>query len=102
MRGAGRNPQALLDRMAPTLGAILADPRIKEIAVTPKGLRLVRQAGEGRRGEHLLLRQAVFDDAAVTAGRSRTACSVRSTAARSILAGRTGPAGATRHAEAVA
>jgi hypothetical protein len=44
-----------------------AQARVKEIAITAKGLRIVRQAGEGRRGEHLLLRQAIFDAAAVPA-----------------------------------
>ena len=65
----GESPEAqhLLDAIAPAAAAILADPRVKELAVTPKGIRIVRQAGEGRRGEHLLLRQAVFDDAHVGA-----------------------------------
>lgn len=66
-RGSGGNPQTLLNSMAPLIGAILADPRIKEVAITRKGLRIIRQAGEGRRGEHLLLRQAVFAGAAVPA-----------------------------------
>lgn len=64
-RGSGVDPQSLLESLSARIGAILSDPRVKEIAVTPKGLRIVRQAGEGRRGEHLLLRQAVFDNAAV-------------------------------------
>ena len=50
----------------PIIGKILADPKVKEIGVTKKGLRLVWQASEGRRGEHLILRQCVFDDARVT------------------------------------
>ena len=44
---------------------ILADRRVKEIAITDRGLRIVRQAGEGKRGEHLLLRQTVFENANV-------------------------------------
>ena len=48
-----------------TLASILADPRVKEIAITPRGLRIIRQAGEGKRGDHLLLRQSVFENAAV-------------------------------------
>ena len=31
----------------------------------PRGLRIIRQAGEGKRGDHLLLRQSVFENAAV-------------------------------------
>lgn len=65
IRGNGPDAQRLLDRMAAPLRAIFADPLVKEVAVTPKGLRIVRQADEGRRGEHLLLRQAVFDNAQV-------------------------------------
>jgi hypothetical protein len=68
IRGASAQSQDLVDRMAAPLRAIFGDPLVKEVAVTPKGLRIVRQAGEGRRGEHLLLRQAVFDAAHVPAG----------------------------------
>ena len=67
IRGQSEASQGLIDALAQPLAAILADPRVKEIAVTPKGLRIVRQAAEGRRGEHLLLRQAMFDDAGVPA-----------------------------------
>ncbi len=67
VRGESAQAAHLLDRLAGAMAAILADPAIKEIAVTRKGLRIVRQAGEGRRGEYLLLRQAVFDAADVPA-----------------------------------
>lgn len=65
----GENPRAELTLQALTepMAAILSDPTVKEIAVTRQGLRVIRQAGEGRKGEYLLLRQAVFDEAAVTA-----------------------------------
>jgi len=39
----------------------LADPRVKEIAVTRNGLRIIRQVDEGRPGDYLLLRQAAFE-----------------------------------------
>jgi len=61
-RGAGR----LLAELSAPIGAILADPRVKEVAITERGLRIVRQAGEGKRGEHLLLRQALFENANVS------------------------------------
>lgn len=67
IRGSSSVAQTYLDALAQPLKAILSDPRVKEIAVTPKGLRVIRQAGEGRRGEHLLLRQAMFDGADVPA-----------------------------------
>lgn len=57
--------ERLLAALAETLIDVLADARIKEIVITERGLRIVRQAGEGKRGEHLLLRQSVFEDAAV-------------------------------------
>jgi hypothetical protein len=57
--------EALLVELADTLRAILADPHVKEVAVTPRGVRILRQAGEGKRGDHLLLRQSVFENAGV-------------------------------------
>ena len=66
IRGNSPAAQKHLDRIGSTIGKILADPKVKEIGVTKKGLRLVWQASEGRRGEHLLLRQCVFDGASVT------------------------------------
>ncbi|HML42165.1 MULTISPECIES: hypothetical protein [Hyphomicrobium] len=67
IRGENARAEKLLEKLAKPMAAILADPRVKEIAVTREGLRIIRQAGEGRRGEYLLLRQAVFDEAAVSA-----------------------------------
>lgn len=57
--------QLLLDELAGVIGGVLQDPRVKEIAVTDRGLRIVRQACEGKRGDHLLLRQSVFENAQV-------------------------------------
>ena len=48
------------------MAKITSEPKVSEIGVTKKGLRLVWQASEGRRGEHLILRQSVFDEAQVT------------------------------------
>lgn len=67
VRGEDARSEELLERLAAPMAAILADARVKEIAVTRRGLRIIRQAGEGRRGEYLLLRQAVFDTGAVAA-----------------------------------
>lgn len=55
----------LLTALTPVLSDILEDARVKEIAITDRGLRIVRQAAEGKRGEHLLLRQSTFDNAKV-------------------------------------
>ncbi len=65
IRGESVRSRMLLQRLAEPLVDILADPRVKEIVITRRGLRLIRQAGEGRKGEYLLLRQATFDKADV-------------------------------------
>jgi hypothetical protein len=57
--------EALCHDLVAVLARLLADPRVKEVTLTPKGARIVRQVAEGQRGEHLLLRQAVFGDAMV-------------------------------------
>jgi hypothetical protein len=65
IRGLDNRADELLAAVAPSLTALFCMPRTKEVAVTARGLRVVFQAGEGRRGEHLLMRQCVFDNAAV-------------------------------------
>ncbi len=39
------------------------DPRMKELVITPKGVRLVYQAAQGERADYLVLRQARFAQA---------------------------------------
>ena len=64
LRGsAGAGP--LLAALTPALRDLLADGRVKEVLVTPGAARIVWQAGEGERGNYLLLRQCRFDGAAV-------------------------------------
>lgn len=65
VRGSGPMAEALCHELAPVLAKLLADTRVKEVTLTPKGVRIVRQVAEGQRGEHLLLRQAVFGDVTV-------------------------------------
>jgi hypothetical protein len=67
VRGKDARSDLVFERLAPAAAAILADPQVKEVAITPEGFRIVRQASEGRRGDYLLLRQAVFDENAVPA-----------------------------------
>lgn len=57
--------EPLLAELAPVLSGILQDPRVKEIAITERGMRIVRQGAEGKRGDHLLLRQSVFEKAQI-------------------------------------
>ncbi len=58
--------QGTLDAISSTLRRLLADSRMKEVAATGKGLRLIWQADEGQRGSHLILRQCRFENAAVS------------------------------------
>jgi hypothetical protein len=73
VRGKNARSDAVFERLAPAAAAILSDPLVKEIAVTPEGFRIIRQASEGKRGDYLLLRQAVFDETAVPAAVLETA-----------------------------
>jgi hypothetical protein len=49
-------PQVLLDKHI----GVFTDERMKELLVTPRGVRLVRQAAQGSRAEYRVLRQALF------------------------------------------
>ena len=60
LRGDRHVSAADLDRIAGVLGSVFHDAHVKEIAATPRGVRMVRQVSEGDRGSHLLLRQARF------------------------------------------
>jgi hypothetical protein len=64
-RGNRQSSQQALDNLAPVLQRIFSETRMKEAAVTAKGLRLIWQAAEGARGQHLIFRQCQFDNAAV-------------------------------------
>lgn len=63
VRGQSEASEATLSRIAPVASNILSDPQVKEIAITDRGARIVYQLAEGRRGQHLLLRQCDFDEA---------------------------------------
>lgn len=67
IRGSSRAAQRLLDKAAPVMADVFSDARVKEIAATDRGFRIIRQAAEGRRGPHLLLRQVAFDETSVPA-----------------------------------
>jgi hypothetical protein len=46
---------------AAAVNVLFADPGLKEIASGPRSVRVIRQAAEGLRSAHVLLRQARFD-----------------------------------------
>lgn len=56
--GAAEIPWVSL--LEPHVRTIFADPRAKELLVTPRGVRIVYQAGQADRGQYLVLRSAVF------------------------------------------
>lgn len=66
VRGETDKSENTLARIAPEAARILSDPRVKEIAATKRGVRIVTQLAEGKRGQHLLLRQCDFEGAALS------------------------------------
>jgi hypothetical protein len=60
VRGNAALSPANAARAGEALRRLFADKRVKEVMVTPRGVRIVRQASQGERGAHLLLRQARF------------------------------------------
>jgi hypothetical protein len=55
-------PVALLDQH---VRALFADPKAKELMVSPRGARIVYQADQGRRDHYLVLRQPRFESLSV-------------------------------------
>lgn len=62
MRGDADASPRDIERAGALFQGLLLDPTVKEAAITPRGVRLVRQVGQGDRGAHLLLRQVHFPD----------------------------------------
>ncbi|MCJ2130824.1 hypothetical protein [Methylobacterium sp. E-045] len=50
----------ILDRACAAVATILAEPRVKEVLLTPRGIRIVSQLCQGDRGAYLLLRENRF------------------------------------------
>jgi len=60
----GRLPElAVLDRHI----AMFQAPEVKELLITPKGVRIVRLLDQAKRAEYLVMRQAEFENAQVPA-----------------------------------
>ncbi|QZN99907.1 hypothetical protein [Chenggangzhangella methanolivorans] len=64
------------------LAVPLADPRVKVVAVTPRGVRVVRQAAQGERGAYLLFRDAKFPRGGVPREQALAALSLAAAIAR--------------------
>lgn len=66
VRGETDKSAATLGKIAPAAARILSDPKAKEIAATKRGVRIVYQLSEGKRGQHLLMRQCDFEGASLS------------------------------------
>lgn len=66
VRGETEKSASTLALIAPEAARILADPKVKEIAATKRGVRIIAQLAEGKRGQHLLLRQCDFEGASLS------------------------------------
>ena len=60
MRGDASASKKQVERAAAIFGNLFSDPTLKEAAITPRGVRLVRQVAQGDRRAHLVLRQTRF------------------------------------------
>lgn len=65
IRGQSAASARTLSCIAPAAARLLDDAKVKEIAVTHRGARIVYQLAEGGRGQHLLLRQCDFHEARI-------------------------------------
>ncbi len=65
VHGQSEASEATLRAVKTVAGAVLSDTKVKEIAVTQRGIRIVYQLAEGKRGQHLILRQTDFEGAAL-------------------------------------
>jgi hypothetical protein len=66
MRGDGRASGSQIERVAAMFKALFSDAAVKEAVIAPRGVRLIRQAAQGERGAHLLLRQTRFPVTAIS------------------------------------
>ncbi|HEV2501947.1 MAG TPA: hypothetical protein VGV39_02670 [Mesorhizobium sp.] len=73
IRSDGTATAAEIERSSSIFTALLRNPAVKEAVITAKGVRLIRQAAEGDRGAHLLLRQVRFPIEAISPDLLRTA-----------------------------
>lgn len=73
MRGDGSATSEQAAQAATIFRSLFTDPEVKEAVITPRGTRLIRQAAQGDRGSHMLLRQARFPLTAIPSGLVRQA-----------------------------
>ena len=66
MRGDGHASSWQIERVSAMFQTLFSDPAVKEAAIAPRGVRLIRQAAQGDRGAHLILRQTRFPIAEIS------------------------------------
>jgi hypothetical protein len=66
MRGDGRATALQIESIVAAFRSLFADPALKEAVISPSGARVIRQAAQGERGAHLLLRQIRFPITAIS------------------------------------
>ena len=67
VRGDGTATPAQIEFALRHFASLFAELSVKEAVISPRGVRIVRQAAQGERGAHLLLRQSRFSIATVPA-----------------------------------
>ncbi|MFU0504433.1 hypothetical protein [Pseudaminobacter sp. NGMCC 1.201702] len=95
MRGDGRASHVQAERVSALFQKLFSDPGVKEAVITPGGVRLIRQAAQGERGAHLVLRQISFPITAVSQELVRMALSETQALSQVLLDERPVPAHAT-------
>lgn len=66
VRGDGKATAAQIECVSALFRSLFSDPTVKEAAITPRVVRLTRQAAQGDRGSHLILRQTRFPIGAIS------------------------------------
>lgn len=66
VRSDGRGSTWQIERAATMFRQLFSDPALKEAVISPRGTRIIRQAAQGERAAHMLLRQIRFAVGAIS------------------------------------
>lgn len=67
LRGDATATPAQIERVLHHFAGLFADAAVKEAVISPRGVRIIRQAAQGERAAHLFLRQSRFPITAIPA-----------------------------------
>lgn len=84
LRGDGTASPMQADHVLRHFGDLFSDPTVKEAVISPKGVRIIRQAAQGDRAAHLFLRQSRFPISAIPAGDIKRAIALATALAEAI------------------